>query len=259
MSGFKVAALYGLRPHLLGLCGPKEALEQQLLLKFLQGKLSDKQILPVIKKFKGAYPYYRLIARGNKIKNPLSEKVIRAYWTGNELLDNVRVDDLRKMIVDDFSGPGLLSKDMAAKKAESIASGAKPHHSFHVLAIGSVTGSVDFVNTKLKDICRPGWGKVTRSVTPAKAGIRIPGSSIKCGMTDNIGKVTVKYQPLVGEKKIKLGRPVKKEIFWDKTIVPEIKIGDFVSFHWNWAVEILKRKEVENLKKYTLNTLSCLK
>ncbi|MFH0852744.1 MAG: DUF6390 family protein [bacterium] len=261
MSGLKIAALYGLAPHRLGLCGPKEAARQNILRRFLGGKVQAAKARKVLEGFRGAYPYYRLIARSNKIKDPLNEKVVRAYWIGNKLLDNVKNTDLKKMIAGDFSRPGLLSENMAAKKAELIGLLAKPHHSFHVLAIGSVTGSVDFVNTKLKDICRPGWGRVTRSVIPAKAGIQVKksGFRVKHGMTKSVGKITVEYQPLVGEKRIKLGKPVKKEVFWDKTIVPEIKIGDWVSFHWNWLVEVLKRKDVENLKKYTLNTLRCLK
>lgn len=160
MSGLKIAVLYGLRPHLLGLCGPKEAARQQILKNFLRGKISHRQILPVMKQFKGAYPYYELIARKNKIKTgSFSKKVVEAYWIGNELLEKITADDLRKMVADNFSGPGLLSKEIAAKKAAAIPDGTKPHHSFHVLIIGSVTGSVDFRNTKLKDICRIGWEK----------------------------------------------------------------------------------------------------
>ena len=244
MSGLKIAALFGLRPHLLGLCGPKEALEQRLLLKFLQGKLSHRQILSVIKKFKGAYSYYCLIAKKNKIKTrPFNKKVVEAYWIGNELLDKVTADDLKKMVKENFSGPGLLDKDEAAKKASKIPAGSKPHHSFHVLVIGSVTGSVDFKNTKLKDVCRIGWGKVAdRPKTKNK----------------KLETFIVKYQPLVGGKKIKLGRPVKKEIFWDREIVSDVKIGDWVAFHWNWMVKVLTLQEVANLKKYTLNTIKSL-
>jgi len=258
MSGLRVAALYGFRPHMLGLCGPKEALEQRLLLKFLQGKLSHRQILPVIKKFKGAYPYYCLIAKKNKIRTgPFNKKVVEAYWIGNKLLDKVTTDDLKKMVKENFSGPGLLNKNKAAKKAGKISAGSKPHHSFHVLVIGSVTGSVDFRNTKLKDLCRVGWGKVIKKFkVPRPRPIRQPADE---GGQNSKFKVLVEYQPLVGEKKIKLGKPIKKEIIWDKEITPSLKIGDFVSFHWNWLVQILNQEDVINLKKYTLNTLNCLK
>jgi len=241
MNGVKLAALYSLRPHLLGFCGPKEAARQRILIKFLQGKISQKKIRSVLRGFKGAYPYYKLIAKANRIKDPFDQRVVSAYWIGNQLLDKIKIEDLRKMIVKSFSGQGLLSEKAASMKANLISANSKPHHSFHVLAIGSVTGSVDFKNTKLKDLCRVGWGKVMK--------FKVKNSKLK---------VVVEYRPLVGERKIKFGKAIKKEILWDKEIVPKVEIGDWVSFHWDWLVWILTNKEVANLKKYTLNTLRAL-
>lgn len=238
MSGLELAARYSLRPHELGFCGPKEATKQKLLRGFLRGKISAGKIRATLKKFIGAYHYYRLIARSNKIKDPLDEKIIRAYWVGNTLLEKVKIDDLRVLIAKDFTQPGLLSKEIAKKIAASIPGDAKPHHSFHVFFIGSVTGTVNFKNTKLKDLCRIGWGRIKK---------------IKKD------KVLVEYQPLTGEKTIKLSRPIKKEIIWDKETTPKIKMGDWVSFHWGWLVEVLTKSQVANLKKYTVNTLKFLR
>jgi hydrogenase maturation factor len=33
--------------------------------------------------------------------------------------------------------------------------------------------------------------------------------------------------------------------------LPKVKVGDFVSFHWDLALEKLTKKDLENLKKYT--------
>ena len=242
MSGLKLAALYGLRPHLLGLCGPEEAQKQGLLRRFLRGEIPHYQFLSVMQQFKGAYSYYELIARKNKIKTgPFNKKVVEAYWIGNELLEKVTEQDLRQMMIKKFSGPGLLSKEAAFEKAARVTRKAKPHHSFHVLVIGSVTGSVDFKNTRLKDLCRIGWGRVKD----------LKGKNEK-------GKIIVECQPVVGEKKIKFGKPVKKEIYWDREILPDIKIGDWVSFHWNWAVQKLRERDIINLYHYTKNTLESL-
>ncbi len=234
----KIAARFGFRPHYLGLCGPEQARQQQLLQKFLQGKISVAKIKVVFRGFLGAYSYYKLITKSNKIKNPFDKKVVAAYWIGNKLLDKVKIKDLRRMITKDFSGPGLLHKKIAVEKAETIPAGSKPHHSFHVLTIGSVTGSVDFKNTKLKDLCRISWGKIRKILK---------------------NKIITEYQPLIGEKKIKLGKPVKKEIAWNKILVPEVKIGDWVAFHWDYLAQVLTLKDIQNLKKYTLNTLNALR
>ena len=244
-SGLKLAAIHGYRPHMLGLCGPAEARRQKLLKKFLQGQVAPSKMPKVFRQFMGAYAYYRLIAKSNNIGDPFDKRVLEAYWVGNKLLDRVKINDLREMIAKDFVGSGLLSKEVAADKIAQIPTGSKPHHSFHVLIIGSVTGSVDFTgNTKLKDICRVGWGMVAN------------GQSLMANRA--IQKITVEYQPLVGKKNIQLGQPIKKEISWDKLIAPKVKKGNWVSFHWNWLVKVLSAKELANLKKYTQNTIESL-
>jgi len=102
------------------------------------------------------------------------------------------------------------------------------HHSFHVLIIGSVTGRIE-LKGELLDICRVSWGKVIKKEK----------------------KIIVEYQPFVKRKKLELGEFIKKEIDWNKDILPNIKIGDRISFHWNQAVEILNKEDVKNLEKYT--------
>ncbi|MBU2265250.1 hypothetical protein KJ784_03650, partial [Patescibacteria group bacterium] len=162
MSGPKLAALYGLIPNQLGFCGPR----QEKLKNFIAGKLTTAQIIPILKQFEAAYPYYQLIARANHAK-PLDKKVVEAYWLGNELLEKIVTGDLRELITGRFCQPGLLSEREARTRAKLIPADSKPHHSFHVLVLGSITGSVDFTgNTKLKDICRVGWGKVEKINAP---------------------------------------------------------------------------------------------
>ena len=213
MSGVRTAIFYSLKPHQLGFCGPQDK-RKGILLRFLKGEdISGKKIRDILKLFVGAYSYYEIIARANKIKDPFNEKVVRAYWVGNELLEKIKEP--------------------------------KPHHSFHVLVRGSITGRI-VLKGKLLDLCRIGWGEVK--------------SKIKSPMpTGRQEKLKVKYQPLVGKKRLKLGQPTKKEIDWDKTLLSNIKIGDWVSFHWNQVVEVLNKKDIKNLEKYTRLTLKNLK
>ncbi len=157
MSGVKIAARYGLYPCQLGLCGPEQGADK--IMDYLLGKdISEEKIKEILKQFKGAYPYYELIAKSNN-KDVFNEQVVKAYWIGNSLLDNVTIDSLREMIVREFSGPGFLSRKDAENKARDIPLDSKPHHSFHVLSIGSVTGTID-LKGKLLDICRITWAKV---------------------------------------------------------------------------------------------------
>jgi hypothetical protein len=255
MSGFKIAALYGIYPHKLGFCGPTKKSTYSQIYDFLLGKkVFQKEIRKILEDFKGAFFYYKLIAESNKIKDPFDEKVVKAYWIGNNLLEKVKTGDLRKMIARDFSKPGLLSKKIAFKKAKEIPKGSKPHHSFHVLVIGSVAKKVKLEGKKL-DLCRIGWGRIIRKLKNNPTG----SLSFRSIQENSKFKIVVKYQPLVTQNKnFRLGKPVKKEIFWDKNLVPKIKIGDWVSFHWDHLIQKLKKGEVENLKKYTSFTLKLL-
>jgi len=211
MSGLRLAALYGIKPHLLGFCGPKN---DGMLLKFLNGDAVPlKQIRKILEQFEGAYPYYEFIAKKNGIKDPFNKKVVRAYWVGNKLLEK--------------------------------AGGIKSHHSYHVLVVGSVTGRI-VLKGKLLDLCRIGWGRVTKVKVKSHA-YRQAGPKLK-----------VIYRPLIGRKKLKLGKPIRKEIDWDKDLLPKVKIGDWVSFHWNQAVEILAKEDIKNLEKYTKIALDYL-
>lgn len=207
MSGIKLAALYGIKPHKLGFCGPKDKKDTQLLSDYLKGaRIKENKIRVILKEFKGAYPYYKLIAKSNGIKDFFDKRVIKAYWVGNKLLD----------------------------KVEKI----KPHHSYHVLVVGSVTGRI-VLKGKLLDLCRIGWGRVIK--------LKVKSQKLK-----------IEYCPLIGKKKFKLGKTIKKEIEWDRDLLPKVKTGDWVSFHWNQAVEILTNKDIKNLRKYTLLTLNSL-
>ncbi|OGZ32726.1 MAG: hypothetical protein A2V69_00825 [Candidatus Portnoybacteria bacterium RBG_13_40_8] len=207
MSGLKLAALYGIKPHSLGFCGPRD---KGILLKYLSGEnISEKKIRKILEQFKGAYPYYESIAKSNNIKDPFDERVVRAYWIGNKLL--------------------------------AKAGGAKSHHSHHVLVVGSVTGKI-VLKGKLLDLCRIGWGRVI---------------SVKCKTQS--AKIIVKYQPLAGKKKLKLGKLTRKDIDWDRDLLSNvIRVGDWISFHWNQAVEVLRKEDVKNLEKYTKITLNSL-
>lgn len=235
MEGLKLATVYGLMPHEMGFCGPQLAASQRILRGFLVGKNSSKEAQDVLEKFEGAYPYYQLIAQSNEIDDPFDERVVRAYWIGSELLDNVSISDLRQTVIEKFSYPGLLSKEIAQEKAEAIPNQAKPHHSFHVYIIGSVTGVIDLSDLGLKNLCRVSWGKVLE---------------IK---DDNI---LMEYQSVSGEKELKLGEKKTKNITWDKDVLPELKIGDWISTHWNLAVQILSEDDIKNLEKYTLLNIS---
>jgi len=229
-------------PNKLGFCGSRRKEDQKILKDFLAGKAKEFEVRKVLEKFEAAYQYYSLIAKKNDINDPFSEKVVEAYWIGNKLLDKVKASDIRKITREDFSKPGLLSKKEAEEKAKKIPKNSIAHHSFHVLVLGPIAGRIDLENIKLKDVCRVGWGRV-----------------IKFKVQSSKFKVIVEYQPLIKQNnKIILGDLVEKELNWDRDIVKEIKVGEYVAFHWGMVAQVLTEGEAENIKKYTLKTLVSL-
>jgi hypothetical protein len=211
MNGLDIAARYGFKPQQLGFCGPKGKLSNQSLFDFICSRgTTREEARKILEKFEAAFPYFKLIADNNRIKDPFDERVVKAYWIGNKFLDNVSTDALRQLIVTDFSRPKLFPRKAAEEKAKGIPEGAKPHHSFHVLMIGSVTGRIVF-NERLLDLCRVSWGKVVKQ------------------LDDN--SVRVKYQPLTIDKTYRLGDLQEKDIIWVKDFIPDIRPGQVVSFH----------------------------
>lgn len=238
-SGLKIAALYGVIPQQRGFCGPLGESTTQKLLDYISGKeIPEGEIKGILERFDAVYPYCKLIAASNSIENPFDEKVVKAYWIGNKLLERVSIEGLRQMIIEQFSRPGLLPREIAEIKAKDVPSGSIPHHSFHVLFFGSITGRVVLWG-ELLDLCRICWGEI-REFDPFRKWIK------------------VKYQPLITEKEYLLGDPKEKYIDWNKAWIPQPQVGQQVSFHWNQAVQVLTQEDIKNLDRYTKRTLGTI-
>lgn len=238
MNGLEMAALYGLKPQELGFCGPKEKQTNLVLSNFLQGKSVKKnEVRDILRQFASAFGYLKLIARKNHIKDPFNLSVVEAYWIGNELLDKVTLEDLRGLVINEFTKPGLLKKEDAEKKVANLPEGSLAHHSWHVMVLGAISGRI-VIKGDLIDLCRIGWGRV-----------------VKVG----IGKVFVQYKPLIGGKQLRFGREIVAEIYWDQRIIPEIESGDLVTFHWKTLCQKISPRQSQNLEKFTQKTLQTLK
>ena len=227
MSGLKIAALYSFPPGRFGLCGMGEESCHEIFHFLLGEKIPN--IRQILETFEGAFYYYQLIARESKIKDHFDKRVVEAYWLGNELLEKVRTSKLKEVVAKKIKKPEL---------AKKIPDFAKPHHSFHVLVAGPMKKDL-FLTEGMKDLCKISWGKV----------LKIENNDLK------VTNLEIEYQPLLKEKEWTLGKPTKRKIFWDKRILPKLKAGDFVSFHWDLALQKLSKKEIENLKKYTENSI----
>lgn len=232
--GLKLAARYSYRPFSLGFCGPQDNQAKKILTDYLLGEKNlERKVKKVFLRFIGAYPYYHLIARQNKIKDPFDKQVIEAYWVGNRLLEKVAKKDIVLMILGAFAFFGWLSLPKARKIIEDLPDKIMPHHSFHVLFMGLVTGTVA-IKGRAVDLCRIAWGQVKQVIGD---------------------KLILEYKPLALKPKPRLGGKIKKEIFYEPNFGLKIKAGDWVSFHWDFVCDKLNKNQLNNLEKYTLHNL----
>ncbi len=235
-QGMLRCSRYAFGPNRLHYCGPDRVLELKDRIKEEGDDLGLREILQA---FEAMYPYLSHIARANKIIDPLDDRVVEAYWVGNELLDRVSKNDFYWHLIDGLSLKKKFGKTFSFVES-LIGLGAVPHHSFHVLDVWKRTGQVD--RTKLFsefDECRVSWGEVVSALGPV---------------------VTVRTSRLVlVNEKLTLGEPVERKLTRELEAeydIEQIKKGDLVSIHWGIICEKLTQKQVVALRKYTLRHIT---
>lgn len=190
--------------------------------------MTGPELIRLAEGFAGAWPYLQLIAAANRIADPLDERVVAAYWVGNGLLDNVRMAQYGVFLEERFRG-------RAGRGWESIAAaipaGAVPHHSFHVFCVYPWTGLLREgraePSLRVLDSCRISWGRVL-STDPA----------------------VVLRRPLTWDgRALGLGPPEPRQV--TAGFVTGLRIGDWVSVHWDWVCDRLTVGQVRALRTYT--------
>jgi len=221
-EGLILCLRFAYPPNSLHFCGPER---QDDIRSYLIENKADNGLVGHLAKFETLYPYLKLIAGANNIKDPFDKKVVEAYWIGNELLKNVKPQYLYRHIADEHF-PKI------SKKQQSVISAALPgvaHHNWHVFGIFSRTGNITAPQTiNTMDNCRISWGIV---------------EEIKDKM------IKVKYRKLLSDNgHIKEGPFVEKTVFSENI---KLNIGDCVAMHWDWICSCLTLRQQKYLTLYT--------
>ena len=233
MRGMLRCARYAFSPNKLKYCGPVDKNYQ--LGKYIVKGVEDKGLEELLDDFQVMYPYLKLIADENGIKDAFDERVVEAYWIGNELLEKVKLKGFwDHLILEQGLKKRFKQKDLKWIMGK-VSIGAKVHHSFHVFNIWNRTGHEAKPHTvETMDKCRISWGRV---------------------ISKGRSKLKLKTQRLVYEKgRLRLRRGVVKEVEWrlgDGELIKSLKKGDWVTMHWGWVCERVGKKQVKNLEKYT--------
>jgi hypothetical protein len=231
-EGLLLFARYAFMPNRLGYCGG----DVRGVFETCAAGETSPDVRDWALQFEGAYPYLALIARANEIADPFDPRVVEAYWVGNTLLHNASLAPLYDSLRERFAA--RLSPKNLNLILGQVPNGAHPFHAFHVLDVCRRTGALA-ASLPTLDNCRISWGQVEAVVN---------------------GSLQVSVQPLVFESgQLVLGAPQTRMVTRQmngRGFVNEVYVGDWVSIHWDWACDVLNPRQLENLRRYTRESLT---
>ena len=230
-------ARYAYPPNALGYCGPQD---HRALLEYTAAGVVDRGLRELAQGFEGAWPYLRLIAEAAGIRDPLSRRVVEAYWIGSPLLERVDFARLCNFLDDryrPYAGPRLPQLTAAALH------GAVPHHNFHVFCVSPWVGLLRSGRIteplRVLDQCRIRWGTVI-AIEADTAVVRSRGL-VWDGWT-------VRPGPL---------RTERATVATDGLATGPIpQPGDAVALHWDRVCDRLDRRSLAELRHHTSRAIA---
>jgi len=227
-------ARFAVPPNERGFCGP--AREGELAAYRSEELEVDPGLRHLASGFEGAWPYLELLAGAAGTDDPLDDRVVQAYWIGNELCGRVASNDWGRHLVDRF-------RPRAGGDVERLTSrvglGAVPHHSFHVFCVypwvGLLRDGLGGVEPlQILRQCHVSWATV---VGRSGAYLVVEGPEL----TWDGGALT-------------LGGRLRRVVWLDPRLVRlggEISNGSVVAIHWNEVVDVLDRRQQDWLERLT--------
>ena len=236
-DGIISCARYAFMPNKLSYCGPDKNRD---LFEYSSTGLCDAGLIEILEEFKTMFPYLNFIALANKIADPFDKRVVEAYWLGNNLLKSVSAQKFYDHLIDDQEMKRRTNLKDWSVIENKLAKGAKPTHNFHVFNVFMRTGNLPVRHTlETMDACRISWGKII--------GVE----------TDYL---LVETEPLVSlNNRLSLGSAITKKVLRQiegKTVLANLKIGDLISIHWNWACEKINLRQKHDLDLWTKYNLA---
>jgi len=123
-------ARFAVPPNERGYCGP--ASRDELRAYRAEELAVDRGLRRLAAGFEGAWPYLELLAGAARTDDPLDDRVVEAYWIGNELCTAVATADWGLHLTDRFRA--RIGRDVD-RLTSSVGGGAVPHHAFHVFSV----------------------------------------------------------------------------------------------------------------------------
>jgi len=231
-TGARLFARYAYPPNDLGYCGPAET---AALFETAATGCAEADIAAIACKFSGAWPYLAALAEQTGVGDPLDERLVRAYWTGSTLLDELDRVAFGSRLLDALSsqagsywrhlGPGLLAE-------------AAPTHGFHVFGVYPwsrlLAAGVVEEPLRVLDNCRIRWGQV------------LDVADDRC---------LVRSRRLTWDGcRLGLAAPSEDLVRWTvagRGFVPDPQPGQWLALHWEWVCERLDGDQLGQLRRHT--------
>lgn len=231
MHGVQLAARFSIATNRLSFCGPEDA--EPKLYAAITGGTGLEPARRSLERFEALLPYLEAIGEQHSL-DPFDERVVEAYWIGNDLLDAFGREEFRK-ILRALAGRGL-PRSIAERLGANLPDRPIPFHLFHVafVGVGAVTGHVPTTLPNMES-CRPAWAKVER-VRAGRLRIRKPTLETEAGQ-------------------LRLGNETETEIAFDPRVLPGVSAGNSVALHWSWPAVVLSNDQRRAMERYTRQTL----
>ncbi|HJQ00307.1 MAG TPA: DUF6390 family protein [Jatrophihabitans sp.] len=230
-AGERLFARYAFAPNELGYCGPAES---AALFELGVTGHSDADVTDIARRFSGAWPYLVLLAEQAGIADPLDARVVRAYWTGSRLLDQLDRQRFGSRLIEFIgSRAGYYWHHLTPE----LLSEASPTHGFHVFGVypwSRLLGRETEQPLRVLDSCRIRWGQVV-------------------SVQDE--HVIVRSRRLTWDGcRLGLGRPGEERVRLNlagRGFVPDPAPGQWLALHWDWVCDRITDTDRIELVRWT--------
>ncbi|MFJ5172907.1 DUF6390 family protein [Streptomyces griseoviridis] len=229
--GAVLFARYAYPPNELGYCGPADA---SALLRPEETAGIERHA----RRFEGAWCYLELLAEAAGLSDPLDERVVEAYWIGNDLLELASSPAVLARLRERFHGQTGGTWQDAAERALA-------HHAFQVFEVYP-------------------WAELLRTSGHPTAVSVLDRCRIRTGVVRSIEgeSATVESRPLTWTGGELVRGPSRREsVRWStggRSLLPGLSPGDVVALHWDWVCDVLTGPQAARIEATEARQLGSL-